>query len=423
MSHYLLSALGFAVLLLFSAFFSSAEIAFAKSNKLRFKMAAENGDKTAKIVQSINDRYARSLSTVLVGNDLVNIAASSLMTLLCIDIFKNRTTAETVATAVTTVLLLLFGETLPKILAAAVPDKTARLYAAPLRIFMYIFFPVVWAVNKIVELLSPLWTPREATPQVTPEELCEILEDIEEEGVFTEDEGDLIKSAIEFADTSAREILTPRVDVQAIDIDDPPDVTNELFRHSRVPVYRDTIDNIIGILPTKQLLKCMADGESYTLEELMLPPIFVHMTRTASSLIREFRQKHQQMALVVDEYGGTMGLVTMEDVAEELVGDIFDEHDEQTDEITALGDGVFEVDGNTNIWDLFDELDFEPPADFDTDCTTVGGWATETLDRFPVPGDSFPFARLTVTVTAAQTKRVLRLRVEVAPEPEEEEKD
>ncbi|MGI6717060.1 MAG: hemolysin family protein [Eubacteriales bacterium] len=406
------------IFIVLSAFYSSAEIAFAKANAIRIKKQAESGDKAAMHEKYINDNYTRSLSTLLVGNNMVNIAASSAATVIFVH-YLGESKGPTVASAVLTIVLLIFGETLPKILASTIPDQLARLYARPLRFFMVVFFPIVWAVEKLVNLVSPLWTPKEKAPLVTAEELYEIVDNIEGEGVFTEDEGELIKSAIEFTDTTAMDILVPRVDVFAIDIDEEITITDEFYRYSRIPVYRDSIDNIVGILPTKKLLREIAAGNEYNIEELLYPPIFVHMTKTVSSIIDEFRKKHQQLAVVVDEYGGTAGILTMEDITEEIVGDIFDERDLVEDDIRQIGENVYEVDGSTNIYDLFDTLDWEP-NDFETEYTTVGGWVTEMLDKFPETGDTFTYLRITVTVEEAKSMRVEKVRVEYTPPAEEE---
>lgn len=406
---YTLAGIALLVFVVLSAFFSSAEIAFAKCSRLRFEGRAEAGSKKAKLALKIIDGYSSSLSTILVGNNLVNIAASSLATVIAVS-FLGKARGETAATVITTTVILIFGETLPKIIASSVPDKTASLYTYPLYVCMIIFRPVVALVNAFVSVLAKLWTPKE-TQTVTGEELCEILEDIEEEGVFSEDESELIKSAIEFTDTLAMDILTPRVDVFAIDINEPFNLSSEMYKHSRIPVYRDSIDNIIGVLPTKPLLKKIAMGEDFTVEELMLEPVFVHKTRTVSSILEEFRRLHRQMAVVVDEFGGTMGILTLEDITEDIVGEIFDERDRLEPEITQLSENEFEVDGGTNIFDMFDFIDFDEPADFETEYTTVGGWATEMLDKFPAEGDSFTYENLELTVTEATPVRVLTIKV------------
>ena len=411
----------YALLIALSAFFSSSEITFARANKKRLKSAADAGDKRAAAAVYIGDNYTRSLSTILVGNNLVNIASSSAATIFFV-VMLNLTNGEALATIVTTLLLITFGETLPKIIAADRPDTLSLLYARPLRAFMFIFNPIVSTVEMLVKRVSPLWTPKDKAPQTTTDELQIILEDAEEQGVFTEEEGELISSAIEFSDTMAMEILTPRVDMIAIDVDEEDLVlTPDMLRHSRIPVYRDSIDNIIGILPTKLYMKARLTQDKVDLEPLLVPPVFVHKTRMISSIIREFRRNHLQMAVVLDEFGGTMGILTMEDIMEEIVGEIFDERDEVEEEFVEVAENAYQVDGGMNIYDFFDAVEYEPPKDFETEYTTMGGWTTEKLDRFPRPGDEFDFDRLHVTVLEAQPRRVNTLRVTVAPKPDEDE--
>ena len=417
--YYTVSGIALLIFVILSAFFSSAEIAFAKCNKLRFEKYSQEGSRTAALVLRIAEDYTSSLSTILVGNNLVNIAASSLATVVAISLL-GRARGETTATIITTAVILVFGETLPKIIAAAIPDSTAKLYARPLYFCMIIFKPIVVVVNKFVNSLAKLWT-KDDQSNVTSEELCEILEDIEEEGVFSEDESDLIRSAIEFTDTMAMDILVPRVDVFAIDIDDPLELSNDLYKHTRVPVYEGSIDNIIGIISTKKLIKAIVSGEEPDIRKLMFEPIFVHKTRTISSILEEFRETHRQMAVVVDEYGGTMGILTLEDITEEIVGDIFDERDSDETDIKAIGENEYEVDGGTNIYDLFDYIDFDEPSDFESDYITVGGWATEMLDKFPEAGDSFTYENLRITVTQAEAVRVITVKVEVLPVDDEDD--
>ena len=417
--YYTVSGIALLLFVILSAFFSSAEIAFAKCNKLRFERYAQDGDKTAALVLKIAEDYTSSLSTILVGNNLVNIAASSLATVVAISLL-GKARGETAATVITTAVILVFGETLPKIIAAAIPDSTAKLYAKPLYFSMVIFKPIVLLVNKFVNALAKLWT-KEDQSNVTSEELCEILEDIEEEGVFSEDESELIRSAIEFTDTMAMDILVPRVDVFAIDIEDPCELSEEFYKYTRVPVYEGSIDNIIGIISTKKLIKSIASGEEPDIRKMMYEPTFVHKTRTVSSILEEFRETHRQMAVVVDEYGGTMGILTLEDITEEIVGEIFDERDSVEIDIKAVGENIYEVDAGTNIYDMFDYIDFDEPSDFESDYITVGGWATEMLDKFPEAGDSFTYENLVVTVLEAEAVRVIKVKVEVLPEEDEDD--
>ena len=402
-----------------SAFFSSSEITYAKANRFRVEKAAEGGSKIARLELQIMDHYVRSLSAILVGNNLVNIAASSAATMLFVQALNLKNGAA-IASVVITILLLIFGETLPKIVASSIPDALARLFAYPMRVSMLVFKPVVDLVEKLVGRFEHLWTPTEAAPDMTTEELVELVDNIEEEGVFTEEEGELIRSAIEITDTMAMEVLTPRVDLLAIDYEDGvPELSDELMQYTRIPVYRDTIDNIIGILSTKKLIKAIAGGEQVTLDDLMVPPLFVHKTRMVSSIIKEFRDRHIQAAIVVDEYGGTLGMLTMEDIMEEIVGEIYDERDAVEDEIVQIDEHTYIVDGDANIYDLFDLCDYEPP-DFESEYNTMGGWATEQLDRFPKAGDSFTCDRYTVRVLEARGMRVEKLKVTLADPPEEE---
>jgi len=409
------------VLVCCSSFFSASETSFTSSNRLRVKRAALDGNKWAVLADKISDNFPSFLATVLIGSNLSNIAFSSVATVVAAGLFPNY--AELIASVGAAILILIFGEILPKIIAHDRPETFVKLTARPVSVFMALFKPVTAAVTALVNWLSPLWTPKTTEPSMTDEELVEILESIEDEGIFTEREGDLIRSAIEFSDVTAREILVPRVDVAAIDIDaDISEILKdrELMSYSRVPVYDGTIDNIIGILSTKKLIKAAISGGEVNIRDMLSPPVFVHMTRNISSILKEFRSTRLQMAVVVDEFGGTMGILTLEDIMEEIVGDIFDESDEVEEEIVMVGENSYEVSGGMNIHDLFDFLDFSPRG-FDSDYTTVGGWAVEMLDRFPVPGDKFDYENLTITVLEAESMRVEKLRVDVNRTEENDE--
>lgn len=407
------------LLVLCSAFFSSSEISFATANKLHIRSAAEAGDRRAKGVQWISDHFPKFLSTILVGNNLVNIAFSSVMTLLLAE------SGENAAPFVSTAVLLILGEIIPKIIGTSQADRLVYFYVYPLRFFMLLFTPVVSVVNAIVSKLSKFWTPEEPEPEVTDDELVTILETIEEEGVFTEQESELIKSAIEFSDVTAMDILIPRVDMAAFDLDDGLEKLledDDMLSYSRIPVYRETIDNILGILSTKKLLKSAVTQklDEIDVDDLLSPPVYVHKTRTISSILKEFRKKHLMMAVVVDEFGGTMGILTLEDILEEIVGDIFDESDEVELDVVPEGEDIFTVDGGTNIGDFFDYIGYTPP-DFESEYSTMGGWAVERLDRFPEVGDHFVWDRFDVTVTAAEAMRVETLQIRLLPLPEKEE--
>ena len=410
------------LLVLLSAFFSSSEIAYATASKLRLQNDAENGSKRASRAMWISEHFTGFLSTILVGNTLVNIAFSSAMTALMINAYGAG--GETAAPIVSTLVLLIFGEIIPKIAGTSQADRLVRIYTYPLRFFMILFKPVTALVTRIVDRLSKLWTSQEAEPEVTDDELVSILETIEDEGVFTEQESELIKSAIEFSDVTAADIFIPRVDVTAIDVEDSVEdllKDEDLLSYSRIPVYRDTIDTILGILSTKKLLKAAVTTpvSEIRLEDLLSPPVYVHKTRTISSILSEFRKKHLMMAIVVDEYGGTEGILTLEDILEEIVGDIFDESDDIELDVEQKSDNVYIVDGGTTIEDFFDSIDYRPEH-FESEYSTMGGWAVEMLDRFPQKGDHFTWDRFSVTVTEAEARRVETLEVELLPPPEED---
>ena len=410
------------LLVLLSAFFSSSEIAYATASRLRLQNDAENGSKRAAKAMWITEHFTGFLSTILVGNNLVNIAFSSAMTALMVNVYGAG--GETIAPIASTPVLLIFGEIIPKIAGTSQADRLVRVYTYPLRFFMILFKPVTALVTRIVDRLSKLWTSEEAEPEVTDEELVSILETIEDEGVFTEQESELIKSAIEFSDVTAADIFIPRVDVTAIDVEDSVEdllKDEDLLSYSRIPVYRDTIDTILGILSTKKLLKAAITTplSEIRLEELLSPPVYVHKTRTISSILSEFRRKHLMMAIVVDEYGGTEGILTLEDILEEIVGEIFDESDDIELDVEQKSDNVYVVDGGTTIEDFFDSIGYRPEH-FESEYSTMGGWAVEMLDRFPQKGDHFTWDRFSVTVTEAEALRVETLEVELLPPPEEE---
>ncbi len=407
------------LLVCFSAFFSGSEIVYAKVNKIKIEKEA-NTNKKAKRVLGLVNNYPQLLSTILVGNNLVNIAASSLAAVLCISIWGD-TLGPTISAISMTVFILIFGEILPKTIFAKFNYTLSFAFAPIIRLFYLIFKPIVIACTFIVNKLSVLWTPKEEVPTATDEELINMVEEIEEEGYIDEDTEELIKSAIDFTDVDAFEIMKHRVDVFAFNIEDD---INELihdeniFNYSRVPVYEDTIDNIIGILNTKTLLIKLLKKEKIDLRSMLTEPIYVHKTKSISSVLRDFKESHTHIAIVVDEYGGTMGIVTLEDVLEELVGEIWDETDTIEEDYTQKDEDTYIVDGDMNIYDLFELVGYDTD-ELDTEYATVGGWCTQKLDRFPEVNDSFKFDHYIFTITEVDDVRVLKLKVEVLEVDEE----
>lgn len=412
------------ILIALSAFFSGSEISYASLNGMRMKNAAENGGPAAKAAYSIYQAYDSALVTILIGNNFVNIASSSVATVIALSLMGDE--GALVATAVMTVLILTFGEIVPKIVAVQVAEGFAKVVALPLRAMMIVTKPIVWVFNKLLMLLDRLWAGlSESGPSVTEDDLETILETVEDEGVIDEDRAELLQSALDFGDVLAYEVITPRVDMLAIDIEDPWDEVLETAYDSpfsRIPVYADSIDNIIGILHLNHFFKELVDRPQFDLRSILMPVNFVHKTMPLDDVLAVMKTRQCHMVIVTDEYGGTMGCLTMEDVLEQLVGDIWDESDEIVDEFVQTGEGSYEADGNMRIYDFFEELDIDD-RDFDDDNATFGGWAIEMLGDYPKVGDSFDYKNLTITVKKLQNLRVTRLAVQVRPLPPEEEEE
>lgn len=403
----------------FSAYFSASEIVFGAVNKIKLKRNADNGDKKAQKTLSVTDNYKESISTILVGNNLVNIAASSMATLLASEIW-GADSGPTYAMLGMTVIILIFGEILPKTLSIKYSYKLSLLFTPLLLLLKSILKPIVFVVSKFVSALSKIWIPKK-TEHTTDEELITIVDSIEETGGFDEKKGNLVRSAISFCDIEAYEIMIPRVDVVAMDIDDDVDVLyndDSVYKYSRIPVYENNIDNIIGILPTKKVIRRRLRGEDVNVRELLYQPLFIHKTKYISDLLKDFKAAGTHIAVVMDEFGGTMGILTMEDILEELVGNIWDETDEVKDEFVESGDGVYTVDGDMNIYDLFDLVDYDY-KDFECNYTTVGGLATEKLGGFPKNGEKFDFENLSFEILNAEPHRVLSVKVKVNDEESE----
>jgi CBS domain containing-hemolysin-like protein len=414
------------LLILISAFFSGSEIAYASASKPRLISEAEAGDKRAKRATDIVDNYVKAIATILVGNNLVNIAATSVITLLCVEYYIPQDPNNTlIAEIIATVVLLIFGEILPKIYCQEHANRLVLSFSGLMQGAMRFFLPITFLVSKFVEKLSVLWAREESEQAMTDEELAMVVDTIQEEGVFTEAEGELIKSAIEFGDVTAHEILIPRVDVAAYDLDSPLEdllADPEIMTYSRLPAYRESIDHIVGILPMKQLTKAvLTQGiENVDVESMLVEPLFVHMTKNINEILKDFRRTKTNMAVVLDEYGGTMGILTIEDILEEIVGEIYDETDEpEEEEVQEVSAGTYLLDGSLNIYDAFDEIGYEP-KDFESEYTTLSGWITELLDKFPEAGDTFTYERISGTVRSVDGPLVDEVEITVAPAEEEE---
>ena len=425
----ILPYLGIIVCIMFSAFFSGSEITFNAANKLRIKKNAEAGKKTAKVAYDIKDNFTNALSSILIGNNLVNIAASSISTVIVVNLLKGTGVdasgiGATISTFVMTVIILIFGEIIPKILAKQNADVLVYYIAYPIKVLSVILAPINFVVLLIVKLFSFLWkSKKEEEPTVTEEELSTIIETAEQESVIDEEQSELLQSAIEFPKINVGEIITHRTDMLAIDIDDDMDsiidiATNSNF--SRIPVYEDSIDNIIGILYLKHFFKELIETKDVDIRSLLIEPYFVNKTMKISNALSEMQERQHHIAIVVDEYGGTHGMVTMEDILEQLVGDIWDESDEIVEDYVSTGENTYDINGEMNVYDMFELLEVSD-RDFESEYTTVGGWAVEMLDSNPNEGDVFEYKNLRITVIEMDELRVASVAVTVLPKEEEEE--
>lgn len=395
-----------------SGFFSASEMSFSSCNRVRLQRLADEGNTKAKRTLSILEHYDSLLSTILVGNNLVNIASSSAGSVFAILVLGESYTG--LVTAVITVLIIIFGETIPKLSAKKQPTQMVLQYAEPIHFLSILFKPITLLVVFLVNLISGFLKGESAqSDEDATEELHTIIDTAEDEEVLDEDSSDLVNAAIDFSDISASEIMTARVDMLAIDInDDRKEIMRVLgnSRYSRIPVYENSPDNIIGILSLKHILKAMIDDKHVDIRSQMLPPCYVYKTMKLPAVLSTLRNARQHLAIVTDEYGGTLGVVSMEDVLEQLVGEIWDETDTVHPEIVEEEDGSVQMDGDTPISALLESMKWDKD-EFDYESDTVGGWCIEFLDAFPVKGQSFTFRDRVFTILNTEGRRVRRVRI------------
>lgn len=396
------------VLVAMSAYFSATETAFTSSSRTRLNLLADKKNKRAIRALELLERYDRLLSTILIGNNIVNILSTSLATVLMIRQFGEY--GSTLSTIVMTVTILIFGEITPKILAKESPERFAMFSAPYIRFLSWILMPLNALFSGWKKLLSKLIKTSEDR-RVTEEELLSIVEEACEEGGIDVQERELICSAIEFNDLEVVDILTPRVNMQAVPADISYEQLQEVFKtssYSRLPVYDGSVDNILGILNQKDFY--LSTKEDFCMQDLMGPPVFMNENAKIGYLLKLLQRQKAHMAIITDEYGGTLGIVTMEDILEELVGEIWDEHDEVIEEITQIGENAYKVLGTTPLDKIFKLFDIE---DEETDSATLSGWTAEQFDRIPVHGEDFIYANLKVEVLKSDTKKVDLVKITV----------
>ncbi len=409
------------VLIALSAFFSASETAFSSMNEIRMKNYAKEGNKKAKTALKIAQSYDKALSTILIGNNIVNIASASLGTVIATIFFG--TNGAWISTIAMTILVLIFGEILPKSFAKENAEDFALKVAGILHFLMKLFSPLVWFFIGLRKLVAG--KKEKEQPSVTEEELKVIMQEIQDEGVLEEQESELAQSALEFDEIDVDEIFTPRVDVAAVDVDMEPEEVKNLFftcKFSRMPVYEGQIDNVIGILHEREFLSKLLSGEPIDLRSLAREALFIPQSLKISLALAELQKKKQQMAIVVDDYGGTAGVITVEDILEELVGEIWDEDEEIEEDVVPVAEHVYEVNAQANIYDVFDQVGVQyKEKELSGGSNTVGGWILDTLQDIPEENETFSFHNVTVTVKEMEDQRIQTVRMEVTPIEEQEE--
>ena len=401
-----------------SAYFSATETAFSSLNRTRLKALAEKGDKKAELALSLEEKYDKLISTILIGNNIVNITLASIGTLLFVKVMRgDQEAGAALSTVVVTVVVLIFGEITPKSIAKDNPEKFAMFSAPFLRLLMVLLTPINFLFSMWKKLISKLFKVSEDT-KMSQEELLLLVEEVQQEGSIDESEGELLKNAIEFRDQVAEDILTHRTDLEAVSLDADKEEVARVFtqsRFSRLLVYEENIDNIVGVLNVKDFYVNSGITEK-PLREVMTPPIFIHQSEKIRDLLNLLRAAKTHIAVVVDEYGGTLGIVTMEDILEELVGEIWDEHDEVQESFKMLSENTYLADCMVNLDEFADCFDVE----IESESVSLGGWVMEQLGGIPEVGENFTYENLHITVTELDAHRVSYVTV-VKEEPIEEE--
>ena len=406
-------------LIALSAFFSASEMSFSSTNKLRLENMADDGVGGAALALRIAEKFDDALSAILIGNNLVNIAMSSLGSVMAILIAGEEWTWA--ATLIITVLVIIFGETMPKIVAKKNANKLVLVFCYPVYALTILLKPLIWVVVGLVNLIMKLFPETIGTrdEDEAQQELQSLIETAEDENVLDEDRSELVQNALEFGDTRVSEVMTARVDIEAVDIEDSWEELLEIAEnssYSRLPVYEDSIDNVIGILYLNKFYRRLTDQETVDVRTVLSNPVYVYKTTKLPVALKTLRAAKQHMAIVTDEYGGTLGVVTIEDILEQLVGEIWDENDiVEEDEVVERSNGVYELDGDMQLSDFAELMDWDED-DMEAESATVGGWTIEMFGDFPAAGDSFEYEDARLEVLEMDGLRVSRVLVTHKPE-------
>lgn len=412
------------LLIIMSAFFSATETAFSSVNKIRLKHEASNGNKKAARALKIAENFDKTLTTILVGNNIVNILSTSLGTVICTELFGAKGVG--IATAAMTVLILIFGEIMPKSLAKENAEKFALAFGGLLNVFIVVLTPVTFIFRGLKNLVSKIFKSGSDAPSVTEDELKYIIDEIEEEGVLEEQESDLVRSALEFDDKNVSEVLIPRVRITAVEKNDSLEHIRELFfteQYSRMPVYEKNIDNIVGFIHERDFFKLtVSDEHAEGIESIIHEVIYITEFQTVSEVLARMQKEKIHMAIIKDQYGGTYGMVTMEDLIEELLGEIYDETDEEDHSFIKISDNEYDAAADFNLREFEEKLGL-PEDTIKSESYTLGGWALELFGRIPQAGDEVKDGVFTLKVLEAEENRIIRLKITVDKPDESENKD
>ncbi|MBQ9729945.1 MAG: HlyC/CorC family transporter [Clostridia bacterium] len=411
------------VLIILSAFFSATETAYSCANRIKIKNMAALGKKNGKAVCAFADeKYDKLITAILVGNNIVNLSASAIGTVLFTRIMNGSAAAPTVSTIVLTIAVLLFGEITPKYFASVYPEQVCFLFYPVMQVFYWVLTPICWVFDGFKLGLTKLFRLKK-DDAITDEELLTLVDEAEEDGTLKEDESELVRSALEFDDLKVEDILVPRVDVIAVNENSTMEDIRKVFQehgYSRLPVYRDTIDGVIGVIHERDFFLAYLNGET-DIKHLVQDVVYTTEYTRISTLLKQLQKKKIHLAAVSDEYGGLVGIVTLEDILEELVGEIWDEHDQEEVLFGKLAESEYWVDGKCELekfFELYEELDLE---DEETDANTVGGWVTEQYGGIPPVGEVLTMRGLELKIMKATQQKVLQLRSKKAESTEDEE--
>lgn len=404
-------------MIILSAFFSASETAFSSVNLIRLRQYAEDGRSGAKKALNVAERFDEVLLAILIGNNIVNLASASLATIVATEVLNLGASGGPIATAVMTVLIIIFGEILPKSYAKENSESLALSIGSIYYYMIIIMKPLIKIFMVLKEFVAKLYRKKEDEPSVTEDELNVIIDTMEEEGVLQQDEVEMLQSVLDLSETFVKDIMTPRVDVVAVNVHDSTEQIKNVFleeKYSRIPVYDESRDNIVGILYERDLFSAIIEKgstEEIIISDIMRDPMYVSYTMRVSDLLTRLQLEKQHLAIVADEYGGTAGLVTMEDVLEEVVGEIYDEHDEEEQFFTKKSDTLYEVKADIELDELFDIMDID--LDIPEDAYSLGSWMYSKIEDIPTIGDMYQYHNLVFTIIEVEDRRIKRVKIEV----------